>query len=218
MALGERSLADNLLTQIGGIAYLLSRFVGMLTDSRSFLSYSRHEYFRRLLCNLLGEDVRRGRLPDDRRLLGDLVRDVCFANARRYFPFANAIGIGFGPMAQQAKTSAGQVITLVVIAVILGIAYVALEFYTEGEKYRTMAESRGTQISQALSKHRLETKAYPASLDALAPKYIQTMPKCPGGEAFAYQASGDDYTLRCDKVAWKSKPYTYNSKARTWSD
>jgi len=66
---------------------LLSRFVGMITDSRSFLSYSRHEYFRRLLCNLLGEDVRRGLLPDDRDLLGALVANVCFVNARDYFGF-----------------------------------------------------------------------------------------------------------------------------------
>jgi glucuronate isomerase len=64
---------------------LLSRFVGMLTDSRSFLSYSRHEYFRRLLCNILGRDVVRGYLPDDRKLLGELVRDVSFRNASSYF-------------------------------------------------------------------------------------------------------------------------------------
>ena len=66
---------------------LLSRFVGMITDSRSFLSYSRHDYFRRLLCNILGEDVRRGRLPDDREALGSLVANVCFYNARDYFGF-----------------------------------------------------------------------------------------------------------------------------------
>ena len=71
----------NALSQMG----LLSRFVGMLTDSRSFLSYSRHEYFRRLLCNLLGHDVRRGLLPDDRELLGEMVTDICFRNARAYF-------------------------------------------------------------------------------------------------------------------------------------
>ena len=64
---------------------LLSRFVGMLTDSRSFLSYSRHEYFRRLLCNILGSDVKRGLLPDDRQLLGEMVTDICFRNARDYF-------------------------------------------------------------------------------------------------------------------------------------
>lgn len=66
---------------------LLSRFVGMLTDSRSFLSYSRHEYFRRLLCNVLGRDVERGLLPNDRTLLGGLVRDVSFRNAKGYFGF-----------------------------------------------------------------------------------------------------------------------------------
>lgn len=67
---------------------LLARFVGMVTDSRSFLSYSRHEYFRRLLCNLIGEDVRRGLLPDDREALGRLVANVSFCNARDYFGFA----------------------------------------------------------------------------------------------------------------------------------
>jgi glucuronate isomerase len=66
---------------------LLSRFVGMLTDSRSFLSYSRHEYFRRLLCNLIGVDVERGLIPWDRDLLGNLVKDVCHRNARAYFAF-----------------------------------------------------------------------------------------------------------------------------------
>jgi glucuronate isomerase len=66
---------------------LLSRFVGMLTDSRSFLSFSRHDYFRRLFCNLLGDDVVKGRLPDDRDLLGGLVADVCYRNARAYFDF-----------------------------------------------------------------------------------------------------------------------------------
>jgi glucuronate isomerase len=66
---------------------LLSRFVGMLTDSRSFLSYSRHDYFRRLLCDILGHEVRRGRLPDDGKALSALVANVCFYNARDYFGF-----------------------------------------------------------------------------------------------------------------------------------
>jgi len=57
----------------------------MLTDSRSFLSYPRHEYFRRTLCNLLGADMERGELPADRELIGGMVRDICFANARGYF-------------------------------------------------------------------------------------------------------------------------------------
>jgi glucuronate isomerase len=66
---------------------LLSRFVGMLTDSRSFLSYPRHEYFRRILCNLMGKDVERGELPDDTKLLGAMVKDICYFNAERYFDF-----------------------------------------------------------------------------------------------------------------------------------
>jgi glucuronate isomerase len=64
---------------------LLSRFVGMLTDSRSFLSYTRHEYFRRVLCNLLGSEMERGDLPPSRELVGGMVRRICFANARDYF-------------------------------------------------------------------------------------------------------------------------------------
>jgi len=64
---------------------LLSRFVGMLTDSRSFLSYPRHEYFRRILCNMLGGDVEAGLLPNDMPLLGKMIEDICFNNARNYF-------------------------------------------------------------------------------------------------------------------------------------
>lgn len=66
---------------------LLSRFVGMLTDSRSFLSFPRHEYFRRVFCNLIGGEADRGELPDDFELLSELVRAVCFGNAKRQFGF-----------------------------------------------------------------------------------------------------------------------------------
>jgi glucuronate isomerase len=66
---------------------LLSRFVGMLTDSRSFLSYPRHEYFRRLLCNILGNDVEKGLLPNDKETLVRMVEDISYNNARRYFNF-----------------------------------------------------------------------------------------------------------------------------------
>jgi glucuronate isomerase len=66
---------------------LLSRFVGMLTDSRSFLSFPRHEYFRRILCNQFGNDVRDGLLPNDLDLLGNTVKDICYRNAKNYFNF-----------------------------------------------------------------------------------------------------------------------------------
>jgi len=64
---------------------LLSRFVGMTTDSRSFLSFPRHEYFRRILCNIIGGDVEQGLLPNDMQLLGKMVEDICFNNAENYF-------------------------------------------------------------------------------------------------------------------------------------
>ncbi|WP_375437806.1 glucuronate isomerase [uncultured Hymenobacter sp.] len=73
----------NALSNMG----LLSCFVGMLTDSRSFLSYPRHEYFRRILCNLIGTDVENGELPDDMALLGTIVKNICYGNAKGYFGF-----------------------------------------------------------------------------------------------------------------------------------
>ena len=70
----------NALSNLG----LLSRFVGMVTDSRSFMSYPRHEYFRRVLCNLIGRDVENGEIPDDETLLGPMIRNICYANAQQY--------------------------------------------------------------------------------------------------------------------------------------
>jgi glucuronate isomerase len=78
----------NALSNLG----LLSRFVGMVTDSRSFMSYPRHEYFRRTLCNLIGRDVENGELPDDDALLGPMIRNICYANARNYLAFPASEG------------------------------------------------------------------------------------------------------------------------------
>ena len=69
------------LSQVG----LLSKFVGMLTDSRSFLSYTRHEYFRRILCNKLGSLIESGQYPDDVEFVGGIVQDICYNNAVNYF-------------------------------------------------------------------------------------------------------------------------------------
>jgi glucuronate isomerase len=63
---------------------LLARFIGMLTDSRSFMSYPRHEYFRRVLCNMVGAEMESGELPDDFELLGRMVADICYRNAERF--------------------------------------------------------------------------------------------------------------------------------------
>jgi glucuronate isomerase len=80
---------DGMTRQIDALSHmgLLSQFVGMLTDSRSFLSFPRHEYFRRLLCNILGSEMMSGRIPDDVALVGPMVEDICCYNARRYFGF-----------------------------------------------------------------------------------------------------------------------------------
>ncbi len=66
---------------------LISRFVGMLTDSRSFMSYPRHEYFRRILCNLFGRDIETGLLPNDVKWVGKVIQDICYHNAKNYFRF-----------------------------------------------------------------------------------------------------------------------------------
>lgn len=86
----------NALSNVG----LLSRFVGMVTDSRSFMSYPRHEYFRRVLCNLLGNDMEKGELPNDEALIGEMIQHICFQNARDYLglelPPAEATADGAG--------------------------------------------------------------------------------------------------------------------------
>lgn len=69
---------------------LISRFIGMLTDSRSFLSYTRHEYFRRLLCDIIGDWVERGEVPYDLELLGEIVKGISYENAKQYFQFDRA--------------------------------------------------------------------------------------------------------------------------------
>ena len=71
----------NALSNLG----LFPHFVGMLTDSRSFLSYPRHEYFRRILCSLVGADLENGELPADMELVGGMVRRICYQNAVNYF-------------------------------------------------------------------------------------------------------------------------------------
>lgn len=80
---------DGMIRQMNALSTLglLSRFVGMLTDSRSFLSYPRHEYFRRILCNLIATDVVNGEIPYDRELLGNMVENISYYNARNYFGF-----------------------------------------------------------------------------------------------------------------------------------
>lgn len=78
---------DGMEKQLNSLSNMgvLSTFVGMLTDSRSFLSYSRHEYFRRVLCNLLGNEMDNGQIPNDEQWIGKIVQDICYYNAKNYF-------------------------------------------------------------------------------------------------------------------------------------
>lgn len=83
---------DGMIKQINALSNmgLLSRFIGMLTDSRSFLSYPRHEYFRRILCNLFGEEIENGELPNDIQWTGKIIQDICYYNASNYFNWKEA--------------------------------------------------------------------------------------------------------------------------------
>jgi len=87
---------DGMRRQIEAVSQLglLSRFVGMLTDSRSFLSFTRHEYFRRLLCRILGRDIEDGLLPRDYTLVGTMTADICYRNARDYFRLPGTQSVG----------------------------------------------------------------------------------------------------------------------------
>jgi glucuronate isomerase len=78
---------DGMLKQMNALSNmgLLSKFIGMLTDSRSFMSFPRHEYFRRLLCNLFGEEIEKGELPNDIVWVGKIIKDICYNNAQQYF-------------------------------------------------------------------------------------------------------------------------------------
>jgi len=78
---------DGMIKQINTLSNmgLLSQFIGMITDSRSVLSYPRHEYFRRILCNLFGDETENGKLPNDIKWTGKVIQDICYYNASRYF-------------------------------------------------------------------------------------------------------------------------------------
>jgi glucuronate isomerase len=80
---------DGMIRQMNALSNLglISRFIGMLTDSRSFLSFPRHEYFRRIVCNLFAEDIENGELPNDIKWTGKIIQDICYYNAKNYFPF-----------------------------------------------------------------------------------------------------------------------------------
>jgi glucuronate isomerase len=80
---------DGMEKQINALSNMgvISKFIGMLTDSRSFLSFPRHEYFRRIICNMIGKDINKGILPSDIKFFGKMIQDISYNNADNYFKF-----------------------------------------------------------------------------------------------------------------------------------
>lgn len=117
------------------------------------------------------------------------------------------------------KSIAGsaRVISLVVLVVILVCAYIALDLYTGGQQNASMVEGRGGAIVGALSSYKRDSGSLPDSLDKLVPKHLALLAKCPNGQPYAYKTAGAEYTLTCQDVLFKSKPYQYDSKSRAWA-
>jgi hypothetical protein len=116
---------------------------------------------------------------------------------------------------KQAGTS--QVIPLVIVAVVLGAGYFALDMYSGGEKNVMMVESRGMQMISALATYRRDNNGYPEALDKLVPKYAPAVSRCPDGESMSYVPSGGAYVLSCKNVIFKMKPYSYDSQSKNWT-
>lgn len=114
-------------------------------------------------------------------------------------------------------TGAGQIVALIVIAIVLAIGYVALDMYSAGQIDMLTVESRGLQMISALTKYRQETGSYPESLDKLVPTYALRVSKCPNGESIRYAVAGGEFRLSCEKVVFKQKPYGYESRSRIWN-
>jgi hypothetical protein len=109
-----------------------------------------------------------------------------------------------------------QLIVLIAIAVVLAAGIVVLDRYNAGSKDTLTVETRGMQMISALTKYRIETGAYPDSLDKLVPKFAAAVSACPNGGAMQYRLSGGDYVLTCNGVVFKYRPYHYDSRTRSW--
>lgn len=110
-----------------------------------------------------------------------------------------------------------QVVMLISIAVVLAVAYVALDLYSGGQKNMGMVETRGFQAVVALSAYKRDQGSYPDALDKLAPKYVAAAPKCPDGAPMEYRTSAGEYVLSCPHVVFKYLPYNYDSRSRSWN-
>ena len=115
------------------------------------------------------------------------------------------------------KAGTGQVVVLVIVAVVLAAGYVAMDRYSDGQKAMLTVETRGLNMVSALTRYKQEVGNYPDALDKLVPKFAPAVSVCPDGAAMAYQLAGAEYTLSCQSVVFKSKPYSYDSRSKAWS-
>ena len=120
-------------------------------------------------------------------------------------------------MADSKKTGMGQIIGLIIVAVVLLVGYLVLDRYSAGQKDMLAVETRGMNMVQALTRYKLEAGNYPDALDKLVPKFAATPAKCPDGQNMAYQLAGTEFTLSCQNIVFKSKPYGYDSRSKAWS-
>ena len=112
---------------------------------------------------------------------------------------------------------ASQVVLLIAVAVVLAAGYVAIDFYSGGQKEVAIVEARGVQMIRALSAFKREQGSYPDTLDKLVPKYSLAVAKCPGGAPMGYSISGGEYRLSCTHVVFKYLPYGYDSRSKSWN-
>ncbi len=119
-------------------------------------------------------------------------------------------------MAISKKAGTGQIIALASVAALLAAGYFALDRYAEGQRGMLTVETRGLNMVQALTRHKLDKGAYPDSLDKLVPQFAPAVSKCPDGQNMAYQLAGPEYTLSCQNVVFKMKPYSYDSASKAW--
>jgi len=115
-----------------------------------------------------------------------------------------------------SAAGSARVISMVVLVVVLVCAYVALDFYTSGQQNASMVEGRGGAIVGALSGYKRDAGSLPDVLEKLVPKYLPALAKCPNGQPYAYKPAGAEYTLTCQDVLFKTKPYQYDSKSKAW--
>ena len=115
-----------------------------------------------------------------------------------------------------SAAGSARVVSMVVLVVVLICAYVALDFYTGGQQNASTVEGRGGAIVGALSGYKRDTGNLPDALDKLVPKYLPALAKCPNGQPYAYKPAAAEYTLTCQDVLFKTKPYQYDSKSKAW--